>query len=53
MSTIMAGATLPGRAFLVAQMVKSLPARQETWVLSLGLKDPLDKGMATYSSILA
>ena len=41
------------RASLVAQMVKNLPAMQETWVLSLGWKDPLEEGMATYSSILA
>ena len=34
-------------------MVKSLPAMQETQVLSLGWKEPLQKGMATYSSILA
>ena len=34
-------------------MVKNLPAIQETWVRSLGLEDPLDKGMSTYSSILA
>ena len=40
-------------ASLVAQMVKNLPAVQETWVWSLGLKDPLEKGMATHSSILA
>ena len=33
-------------------MVKNLPAIQETWVRSLGGKDPLDKGMATLSSIL-
>ena len=39
--------------FLVAQMVKNLPAVQETWVQSLGRKDPLEKGMATHSSILA
>ena len=39
-------------AFLVAQMIKNLPAMQETWVLSLGWEDPLAKGMATYSSIL-
>ena len=38
---------------LVAQMVKNLPAMQETWVPSLGLKDPLKKGMTTHSSILA
>ena len=37
----------------VAQMVKSPPAMQETWVWSLGWEDPLEKGMATYSSILA
>ena len=40
-------------AFLVAQMVKNLPAMQETWVRSLGLEDPLEKGLATHSSILA
>ena len=34
-------------------MVKNLPAMQETWVWSLGHEDPLEKGMATYSSILA
>ena len=38
---------------LVAQMVKNLPAMQETWVQSLGQEDPLEKGMATHSSILA
>ena len=37
---------------LVAQMVKNLPAMQETWVQSLGWKDPLEKGIATHSSIL-
>ena len=40
-------------AFLVAQMVKNLPPVQETWVRSLGWEDPLEKGMATHSSILA
>jgi len=34
-------------------MVKNLPAMQETWVQSLGQKDPLERGMATHSSILA
>ena len=34
-------------------MVKSLPAVWETWVPSLGQEDPLEKGMATHSSILA
>ena len=37
---------------LVAQMVKNLPAMQETWVQSLGWEDPLEKGMATHSSFL-
>ena len=37
----------------VAQTVKNLPAVQETWVQSLGQEDPLEKGMATHSSILA
>ena len=41
------------RAFLVAQMVKNLPAMQETHVLSLCQEDPLEKEMATHSSILA
>ena len=40
-------------ASLVAQMVKNLPAIQETWVRSLGQEYPLGKGMATHSSILA
>ena len=33
-------------------MVKNLPAMQETWVQSLGWGDPLEKGMATHSSVL-
>ena len=37
----------------VAQMVKNLPAVQETWVGYLAREDPLEKGMATHSSILA
>ena len=37
----------------MAQKVKSLPAMLGTWDLSLGQKDPLEKGMATHSSILA
>ena len=41
------------RASLVAQMVKNLPVMQETWVGSLGWEDPLEKGLATHSSILA
>ena len=39
--------------FLVACMVKNLPALQETQVRSLGREDPLEKGMATHSSVLA
>ena len=45
-----------GRAFrasLVAQMVKRLSAMQDTWVLSLGQEDPLEKEMAAHSSRLA
>ena len=38
---------------LVAQTVKNLPPMQETWVQSLGQEDPLEKGIATHSSILA
>ena len=38
---------------LVAQMMKNLPAMLETQVQSLGQEDPLEKGMATHSSILA
>ena len=40
-------------ASLVAQMVKSLPAIWEAWVQCLGWEDPLEKEMATHSSILA
>ena len=40
-------------ASLVAQLVKNLPAMQETWVRSLGWEDPLEEGKATHSSILA
>ena len=39
--------------FLVAQLVKNPPAIQETQVQSLGWEHPLEKGMATHSSILA
>ena len=41
------------RASLVVQTVKNLPAMQEMQVRSLGEEDPLEKGMATHSSILA
>ena len=44
---------LPEFVQIHAQMVKSLPARQETWVRSLSWEDPLKKGMATHSVILA
>ena len=37
----------------MAQMVKNVPAVQETWAQSLGQKDPLEKGMLTHSIILA
>ena len=40
-------------ASLVAQLVKNLPAMWETWIRSLGWEDPLEKGTATHSSILA
>ena len=38
---------------LVAQLVNNLPAMRKTWVQSLGWEDPLEKGIATHSSILA
>ena len=38
---------------MVDQMVKNLPAVQETWLRTLGWEDPLEQGMATHSSILA
>ena len=44
---------LKKRASLVAQLVKNLPAMQEAWVRFLGWEDPLEKGKATHSSILA
>ena len=37
----------------VDQMLKNLPAMREAWVLSLGWEDPLEKGVATHSSIVA
>ena len=39
--------------FLMAQLIKNPPAMQETWVQSLGWEDPLEKGTAGHSSILA
>ena len=44
---------LHNRASVVAQMVKNLLTRQEAWVQSLGWENPLEKRIATYSSILA
>ena len=41
--------SMPG----LAQLVKNPPAMQETWVQSLGWEDPMEKGKATHSSILA
>ena len=40
-------------ASLVAQMIKSAPAMQESWIRSLGQENPLEKGMDTYSNFLA
>ena len=40
------------RVYLVAQLVKNPPAKRETWVRSLGCEDPLEKEIATHSSIL-
>ena len=45
--------TLIQRASLVAQLVKNPPSMRETWVQSLGWEDPLEKGKAPHSSILA
>ena len=44
---------LPSLGFPVAQPVKNLPAMWETWVQPLGWEDPLEKGKATHSRILA
>ena len=49
----MAEPTLRNGVSLVADMIKSLPAVQETRVRSLGQEDPLEKGMATHSNVLA
>ena len=40
-------------ASLIVKSIKNLPAMQQTWVPSLGWEDPLEKGTATHSSILA
>ena len=52
-SHVLFGAPSFFRVSLVAQLVKNLPAIWETWVQSLHWEDPLEKGMATHSSILA
>ena len=52
-SPILFGVYVSLVASLVAQLVKNLPAMQETWVQSLGWEDPLEKGKITHSSILA
>ena len=44
---------MQSNVFLSGSVVKNLPAMQETQVRSLGWEDPMEKGMATYSSILA
>ena len=51
--SLVASLVAPLVAPLVAQTVKSMPAMWETWVQSLGREDPLEKKMATHSSILA
>ena len=44
---------LGGQAPVASQLIKNPPAMQETWVRSLGQEDPLEKGMATHSNIIA
>ena len=51
--TVFLISTPHSQAFQVSQIVKNLSAMQETWVQSLSQEDPLEKGMATHSSILA
>ena len=54
LTSLIVNLTIPSvMASLVAQRVMRLPAMQETWVRSLGQEDPLEKEMATHSSILA
>ena len=50
---VLEAAVLKHWASLMAQRVKQLPAIKETWVRSLGWEDPLEKEMATHSSVLA
>ena len=53
MSPMLAGGFFTTRVPLVAQLVKNLPAMQETYAQFLGQEEPLEKRMATYFSILA
>ena len=53
LSTFQSKVWLVGKVFPVAQMVKNLPAMQETRVRSMGGEEPLEKGTAIHSSILA
>ena len=50
---VLSGIPSDSGASLMDHLVKTLPAVQETWVQSLGREDPLEKGMATHSSIFA
>ena len=52
-TTILKNSSYPTQALLVAQRVECLPEVWEIWVRSLGKEDPLEKEMATYSTILA
>ena len=52
-SSQMGGNVTNNNGLLVAQLVENLPAMWETWVPTLGWEDPLEKGKATHSSILA
>ena len=52
LSSSSSSSNVPREASLMAQMVKNLPVMWETWVQSLGWEDPLEKVMATHSSIL-
>ena len=50
---IICSVLLPEKASLVAQLIRSLPAIQKTWIQSLHWEDLLEEGMAIHSSILA
>ena len=52
-NTYLRASLVPHWASLITQLVKIPPAMRETWLLSLGWEDPLEKGKATHSSILA